>query len=104
MLALAPLIFAIDSNPRPRAKCGKLPFWFAPSSKPSGWKRRRSKMIQLLANALVPIFDRLRFQPLGFEAFYVLVIDDLEQTCRISKQQAHKDWYERVGEKLDHLG
>src|SRR5258708_21351780 len=59
--AVGPSIFAIDSNPRPRAKCVRPPFWSAPSSKHSGWKSRLSKMIQVLANSLVPIFVGLLF-------------------------------------------
>src|ERR1700692_2774626 len=61
MPAVARSIFAIDSNPRARAKCEKLPFWFAPSSKRSGWDNRGSKMIQVLANFLVPVFVGLLF-------------------------------------------
>src|SRR5260221_646096 len=61
MPAAVPSIFAIDSNPRRRAKRARLPFWSAASSKHSGWKSRRSAMIQVLANSLVPIFVGLLF-------------------------------------------
>src|SRR5258708_13655027 len=84
MRALSPFIFAIDSNPRPHAKCEKLPFWFAPSSKHSGWKRRRSKMIQLLANSLVPIFVGLLF---GYAAglLKIVHIKDVKSLVRFLK-------------------
>src|SRR5258708_25216175 len=81
MLAVVPSIFAIDSNPRPRAKCVRPPFWSAPSSKHSGWKSRLSKMIQVLANSLVPIFVGLLF---GYGAGLFRVVDNKDVKSLVS--------------------
>src|SRR6202795_5302800 len=81
MPAVARSIFAIDSNPRARAKCEKLSFWFAPSSKHSGWNSRPSKMIQVLANSLVPIFVGLLF---GYAAGLCKIVDNKDVKTLVS--------------------
>src|SRR6266481_5692912 len=81
MPAAVPSIFAIDSNPKKRAKCERLPFWFAPSSKRSGWKTRPSRMIQILANSLVPIFVGLLF---GYAAGLFKIVDNKDVKSLVS--------------------
>src|SRR6266478_8265574 len=81
MPAAVPSIFAIDSNPRRRAKCEGHPFWFAASSKHNGWKSRLSKMIQVLANSLVPIFVGLTF---GYAAGLFKVVDNKDVKSLVS--------------------
>src|SRR5258708_4726957 len=73
MPAAAPSTLGIVSNRRLRAKCEKLRFWFAQSSKRSGWKSRLSRMIQILANSLLPIFIGLLF---GYAAGLFKVVDN----------------------------
>src|SRR6266404_1370350 len=81
MPAAAPSIFAIDSNLRARSKCERLPFSFAPSSRHSGWKSRQSKMIQVLANSLVPVFVGLLF---GYAAGLLKVVDNKDVRSLVS--------------------
>src|SRR5467141_1781884 len=81
MPALALSTFAIDSNPKKRAKCERLPFWFAPSSKRNGWKTRPSRMIQVLANSLVPIFVGLLF---GYAAGLFKIVDNNDVKSLVS--------------------
>src|SRR6266478_2331151 len=81
MPAVAPLIFAIDLNLQAHARCERLPFWFAPSSKHSGWKSRLSNVIQVLANSLVPIFVGLIF---GYAAGLFKVVDNKDVKSLVS--------------------
>src|SRR6266403_1307540 len=81
MPALAPSIFTVDLNRKERSKCERLPSWYAPRWKRSGWKSRLSKMIQVLANALVPIFVGLLF---GYAAGLRKVVDNKDVRSLIS--------------------
>src|SRR5260370_35330862 len=81
MRALSPSIFAIDSNPRPRVKCVRPPFWSAPSSQHSGWESRLAKMCQVCANALLPIFGGLLF---GYGAGLFRVVDNKDVKSLVS--------------------